>query len=160
MSSISSVQYLCAGPLLSPWPKGCKCPHPAEARIRAQRVGPETVVEERGFVSVGCQVRSMGVHAAKEKVQSAEERLDFFALDFGGEWTALHGSFLWKQVHEGMRVLPRIGRLLRLACRGSPFFWFFLVLSWFLRVYLFPEARKLAPRRAGKARRGRCMMSL
>lgn len=44
------------------------------------------------------QVRSLGVLAAKVNVASPSERLDLFTLDFGGDWSALHGSIVWSQV--------------------------------------------------------------
>eukprot|EP00903_Cladosiphon_okamuranus_P012207 g11449.t1 len=43
------------------------------------------------------QARSLGSQAAEMKISSPRRRLDVFALDLLEEWTALHGSLVWRQ---------------------------------------------------------------
>ncbi|CAM9788395.1 unnamed protein product, partial [Hapterophycus canaliculatus] len=43
------------------------------------------------------QARSLGSQAAEMKILSPRRRLDIFALDLLEEWSALHGSFVWRQ---------------------------------------------------------------
>lgn len=51
-----------------------------------------------GCLSVDGQARSLGSLAADMKVASNRRRLDVFTLDLLEEWTALHGSLVWRQV--------------------------------------------------------------
>lgn len=56
------------------------------------------------------QVRSLGSHAAEAKVLRQARRLDIFALDLLEEWTALHGSMVWRQVKRVGVLLARVSK--------------------------------------------------
>eukprot|EP00752_Nemacystus_decipiens_P014209 g12638.t1 len=43
------------------------------------------------------QARSLGSQAAEMKISSPRRRLDVFTLDLLEEWTAMHGSLVWRQ---------------------------------------------------------------
>lgn len=65
------------------------------------------------------QVRSLGSHAAEAKDLRQARRLDIFALDLLEEWTALHGSMVWRQVKRVRVLLVRVVSACH-GCLGGP----------------------------------------